>query len=212
MGTEQIEFWKSEFGTDYTERNTYNPIELDAFYKNTYGTTRRQMSEYFLKEIKVNKVLEVGCNVGNQLRHLQTFGIQELFGIEIQPYAVEKSKELSQNINIIQASGFDIPYKDNYFDLVCTFGVLIHISPSDIGLVLDEIYRTSGKYIWGFEYYADEYEEIEYRGNSNKMWKTNFAKLYMDRFKDLKLIKSQKYNYLEQPQNCDLMFLLEKTN
>ena len=41
-------------------------------------------------------------------------------------YAVEKGKENTKGINIIQGSAFDLPYKDNYFDLVCTNGVLIH--------------------------------------------------------------------------------------
>lgn len=211
LETEQMKFWQSKFGAEYTERNTYNTKELDAFYKKTYGITRTHMTKEFLGNIYSKKILEVGCNVGNQLRHLQSFGHSELYGIEIQSVAVEKSKELCKEINIIQGSAFDIPFKDNYFDLVCTFGVLIHISPENINTVLDEIYRTSRKYIWGFEYYSDRYEEIEYRGNENKMWKSNFMELYLNRFKDLHVVKEQKYNYVEHPQNRDQMFLLEKS-
>jgi len=52
-------------------------------------------------------------------------------------------------VNLIQGSVFDIPFKDKYFDMVFTAGVLIHVSPSDIKKVLKEIYRCSTKYIWG---------------------------------------------------------------
>jgi len=61
-------------------------------------------------------------------------GFTNLYGIELQWYAVEKAKEYTKGINIIQGSGFDIPFKDGYFDLVITNGVLIHIAPKKIYL------------------------------------------------------------------------------
>jgi len=72
-----------------------------------------------------------------------------------------------------------------------------------------EIYRVSKKYIWGFEYFSDGYQEIEYRGNKNVLWKANFAQIYLDNFPDLELVKTEKYKYLEDG-NIDLMFLLRK--
>ncbi len=36
MYTKQMELWKGNFGENYTERNTYNPNELDELYKNNY--------------------------------------------------------------------------------------------------------------------------------------------------------------------------------
>jgi len=41
------------------------------------------------------------------------------------------------------------------------------------------------KYIWGFEYYADEYTEIPYHRKRNMLWKTNFPKLYLDNLRAL---------------------------
>ena len=76
------------------------------------------------------RILEVGCNIGNQLRGFQRMGFTSLYGVELQQYAVEKAKMATRNINIIQGSGFDLPFKDNFFDLVCTNVVLIHISPA----------------------------------------------------------------------------------
>lgn len=210
MQTKQTDFWNGTFGSEYTERNTFSPPEQDQLYIEEYGVTRTQMNRDFLSNLQISNILEVGSNVGNQLRSLQSIGYENLYGVELQHYAVEKSKALTKGINIIQGSGFDIPFKDKFFDLAFTSGVLIHISPNDINVILDEIYRVSKRYIWGFEYFSDVHTEIAYRGNDDKMWKANFAKLFMDRFPDLKLVKEAKYKYTNS-ENVDQMYLLEKT-
>jgi pseudaminic acid biosynthesis-associated methylase len=209
METNQTEFWNSEFGADYTERSILDPGQLDEYYMNLYGSTRTEMNREFLSDVPVESMLEVGCNVGNQLRKLQEMGFQNLFGIELQSYAVERGKALTSGINIIRGSAFDIPFKDNYFDLVYTSGVLIHISPDDVFQAMDEMYRTSRKYIWGLEYYADEFEEITYRGNKSVLWKSNYQQMFLDRFPNLKLVKAHKYKYVGS-DNVDMMYLLEK--
>ena len=91
-----------------------------------------------------------------------------------------------------------------------TSGVLIHINPDDLNTAMREIYRCTNEYIWGFEYYADEYSEIPYRGRRDLLWKAPFAKLYLDEFRDLELVKEQRIKYLDN-NNIDSMFLLEKT-
>lgn len=104
----------------------------------------------------------------------------------------------------------DIPFRDGFFDMVFTSGVLIHIHPADIQKAISNIHRCSGKYIWGFEYYAESYQEVLYREHKNLLWKTDFAKLYKDAFSGLKLIKEKKYIYLDDNNLVDQMFLYEK--
>jgi len=96
----------------------------------------------------LDRVLEVGCNVGNQLLLLKEMGYTNLWGIELQDYAVEIARKRTSGINIVKGSAFDIPYKDAFFDLVFTSGVLIHIPPDHINKVLDEIYRCTNRYIY----------------------------------------------------------------
>lgn len=211
METQQMVFWKSSFGSEYTDRNNYTVKELNDLYIKEYGISRTLLNETYLKDLQIDKILEVGCNVGNQLRCLQNMNYGHLYGIELQSYAVEKAKELTKGINIVQASAFDIPFKDHYFDLVFTSGVLIHISPKEVDAALDEIYRVSRRYIWGFEYYSDNYQEVSYRGNQDKLWKANFAKLYMERYPSLRLVREEKFNYLNN-SNVDQMFLFEKSD
>jgi pseudaminic acid biosynthesis-associated methylase len=210
MRTEQTDFWQGAFGQEYTERNNSELEEHDQFYIQEYGTSRTEMNRDFLMDLDIGNILEVGCNVGNQLKSLQSINDWRLYGIELQPYAVERAKSFTRNINIIEGSAFDIPFKDRYFDMVFTSGVLIHISPEHIGTALDEIYRVSNRYVWGFEYFSDEYKELAYRENENKMWKADFKKLFLERFPDLKLVKARKYVYSSNNSNVDEMFLLEK--
>lgn len=210
--TAQQKFWQSNFGKKYNERSVFSPKQLDAAYQKRFGISRSKMNSAFLKNIPKNSlILEVGCNIGCQLRVLQKQGYKNLYGIDIQSAAVEESKKLTKNINIIQGSAFSLPFKDNYFDLVYTSGVLIHISPKDIKQAMAEIYRVSKKFIWGYEYFSKKYTQIMYRGNKNRLWKANFAQIYLNTFKDLKLVKEEYYNYLTEHGNTDSMFLLKKS-
>ncbi len=208
--TKQMEKWDGEFGKEYTDRNVRTLEEIEALYRKNFGITRTEINHGFIGDLERSiRILEVGSNIGNQLLCLQNMGFKSLYGIELQEYAVELSKSKTKRVNIIQGSAFDIPYKDRYFDLVFTSGVLIHISPADIDQVLREIYRCTKKYIWGYEYFADSYTNIEYRGNTELLWKTNFAKLYLDTFSDLRLVKEKRFKNLTD-DNVDSMFLLEK--
>lgn len=212
MQTKQIEFWKGDFGKEYTDRNSYSSKDWDQFYIDTWGKSKIEMNDLFIGHLQKDiKILEVGCNTGLQLNGFQRMGFKNIYGVELQPYAVEQAKLNTKNINIICGSGFELPFKDNYFDVVCTNGVLIHISPKELETIMAEMYRCSNKYIFGFEYYAEKIIEINYRGNENYLWKADYASIFIKQFPDLKLIKKEFYPYKENPKNKDQMYLLEKT-
>lgn len=212
METSQTKIWQGKFGKDYTLRNIYKSLEdHNQSYIEFYGKTKDDLNKEILSNLpKKLKILEIGSNVGYQLASLQRFGFVNLFGIEIQRECVEDSKKLWKNIDIIQASGFDIPFKDNYFDLVFSNNFLIHISPDNINTVLSEMYRVSSKYIYGFEYFSENYESIDYRGEKNLLWKTDFEKLFLKRFSNLKSIYNKKYSCLNFEGKIDKAYILEK--
>jgi pseudaminic acid biosynthesis-associated methylase len=213
METPQIKFWKGAFGQEYTDRHSFDRESWDRFYLSNWGFTKAAMNEPCIGSLDKNlKILEVGCNIGLQLLCLQRMGYYNLHGIEIQDYAVEKAKKNTQGINIIQGSAFDLPYKDKWFDLVCTNGVLIHINPADYDRIMSEMYRCSSKYIMGFEYYSENLKAINYRGNDGYLWKADFAQEFCQRFPDLKLIYRQFYPYKSASEsgNIDCIYLLEK--
>lgn len=208
--SKQASKWSGTFGREYTERNPQSIDEMEELHIRNYGLTRTELNKKFLDNLdRSMRILEVGSNVGNQLICLQRMGFGALYGIELQSYAVEISKSKSKNINIIQGEASDIPFKDGFFDIVFTSGVLIHIAPKKMPDVLKEIHRCTKKYIFGFEYYSDEIKEIPYRGNRNLLWKANFAGSYLELFDDLTLVKEERIKYIGN-ENVDAMFLLKK--
>jgi pseudaminic acid biosynthesis-associated methylase len=207
MTTVQESFWSGEFGDQYTNRN----INIDQSTYNKFGITRTAMNQDFLDCLDINTVLEVGCNRGEQLNCLyQSNKERDYYGIDINEYALHEARENNLNLNVIKGSALNIPFKDNYFDLVFTSGVLIHIHPDNLKHVMSEIYRCSKKYIWSFEYFSVDCKEINYRNNEGFLWKNNFSRLYQEYFPDLKLIKEEFYEYKDGSGNIDNMFLLTK--
>lgn len=209
--TDQTRRWDSDFGREYTDRNDQTPEQLDQFYRQTYGVTRRDLNERFLGGVpKDASFLEVGCNVGTQLLLLKEMGYSNLSGVEIQSYALNRAKERLGKADLRQGSALSLPFPDQHFDLVFTSGVLIHIAPAEIPMALAEIHRCAKRWIWGMEYYAPQMTEIAYRGHNNLLWKADYARLYQEAFKDLELVKEERLQYLED-QNNDNMFLLRRT-
>ena len=210
QSTTQATSWAGKMGKAYTDRNPQSIKELNALYKKQYGTSRTLMNRDFLGDLDRNiKIFEVGANIGLQLETLRKIGFHNLFGIELNEYAVMQAKRIHPAVDIIKGSAFDLPFRDACFDFVFTSGVLIHISPKDITKALDEIWRVSSRYVWGFEYFAEHPTEVVYRGKKNLLWKRDFAALYLQRFSSAKLIKEQKFS-LKGSENVSQMFLLKK--
>lgn len=210
MNTVQAEHWRSDFGRAYTDRNSLTPEALDALYRKNYGVTRRELNQRFLADLpRSARILEVGCNEGNQLCVLREMGFRHLYGIEIQDYALRKARTRLEAARLVLATAFEIPYPDGFFDVVFTSGVLMHIAPTDVPKALREIHRCTGRFIWGFEYYSPERVEVRYRGHQSLLWKADYARLYLDLFEDLDAVRVEQIPYLED-RNFDSMFLLSR--
>lgn len=209
--TEQIKFWQGEFGKEYTSRNTLSQKEFEEMYFKFWGVHRKTIDEVFFGGLDRNlRILEVGCNVGQQLRNLESIGFKNLFGIDVQEKPVAQANAISANIKASVGSLLEIPHNDKSFDLVFTAGVLIHIDPKDIPAALKEIYRCSGRYIWGMEYFSKTPQDILYRGHAGFLWKRDFCGAFQEMFPDLKLLKELRLKDLES-DNIDQIYLLEKT-
>jgi pseudaminic acid biosynthesis-associated methylase len=210
MITSQLQHWRGEFGRAYTDRNSLSPTALDALYRKNFGVARSELNRRFLASIPRDaRILEIGCNEGNQLCALREMGFHRLYGIEIQEYALRRARNRLDNGRLALATAFEIPFPDGFFDLVFTSGVLIHIAPPDLPKALREIHRCAGTYIWGLEYYSPQPMEVNYRGHQSLLWKADYAGLYLNSFADLEPVRREQIPYLGD-SNVDCMFLLSK--
>ena len=213
MSTEQTNFWRGDFGREYTDRNAPPVVEMEEAHKRRFGLTRTELNQRFLGGLdRSARILEVGCNVGMQLRVLQAMGFENLVGVELQPYAVERAKANTSGIGILIGSGMELPFRDNWFDLVFTSGVLIHIAPADHSVIMNEMARCTRRFVWGFEYYAQEIAAVNYRGHEGFLWKGDFAAIFGANVANLSLLQQEFYPYLTESEagNTDSMYLLEK--
>lgn len=212
MTTSQEQAWAGQIGADYTDRSTYSIEGLDKLYFRLLGVTRTDLNQLFLGHLPRSlQILEAGCNVGMQLRHLQAMGFQDLCGIELQQYALDRL--CVEGIEVRQGSVIDLPYPDESFDLVFTSGVLIHIHPDNLPQAMSEIERCTRRYIWGFEYFSATTREITWRKWENMLWSADYAGLFLDLFPDLALVDWWTAPYVD-PDAAGLiasMYLLERT-
>lgn len=98
--------------------NRLGPI----FYETPYGST----------------VLDFGCNAGDFVELLEKDRGCKSFGIDISEICVKEAKEKGRNVELYD--GKNIPFPDNYFDVVYLNEVLIHVYDQEA--VLKEIKRV----------------------------------------------------------------------
>lgn len=212
--TKQLSRWKSDFGRKYTDRSDIPLSQAEERNRRFIGRTMRESFRVMLTGLDITSVLEVGCNVGHKLEILSSLGDYRLYGLEPSKYALQKGRNRLLEVNFVEGDVFDIPLKDDFFDLVFTSGVLIHISPEDLPEGLSEIYRVSKRYILGFEYHSEKIEMVNYRGDDDLLWKMDYEQMYLKQFPTLKVLRSEILEYDESVYNrrglFEKHFLLSK--
>jgi len=197
--TEQEEFWATEFGTDYINRNQ-NYIANIPF-----------ISKVINRTFNVESVIEFGCNIGLNLKALNALLPEcKLTGVEINDSACKFLHEWGK-CHVINNSIFD--YNENQkYDLSMIKTVLIHINPEMLNDVYEKLYDSSNRYILIAEYYNPTPVNVVYREHSDRLFKRDFAGEMLDKYRDLTLVD---YGFLYHrdnyfPQDDINWFLLEK--
>jgi pseudaminic acid biosynthesis-associated methylase len=193
--TEQENFWSSEFGDNYIDRNQNYIVNIPFF------------SKVISRTFGVKSVIEFGCNVGLNLMALNNLLPRcELTGVEINSKA---ANELSKwgGCNVINESIFD--YKDSKkYDLSMIKGVLIHINPDMLNNVYEKLYDSSDRYILVAEYYNPTPVNISYRGYNDRLFKRDFAGEMLDKYSDLELVDYGFLYHRDKPYlTCDKLNL-----
>ena len=197
--TEQENFWAGEFGNNYIERNSDIWIPKVSLYEEIIGHANN-----------VSSVLELGPNIGLNLDAIKFLKPQvNCAGVEINPTAFAELKK--KHANSVNASIFEYEPSEK-FDFVFTSGVLMHINPDKLNDVYEVMYKASNRYIMICEYYNPTPVTVPYRGESEKLFKRDFAGELMDKY-PLEL-RAYGFRYHRDPNfpiGDATWFLMEKT-
>lgn len=200
--TEQEQFWAGEFGMEYQQRNVGEGLLSSnvALFTRILASTRG-----------VKSVLELGCNIGNNLIALNRINKDlALTAYEINEAAAAKAAALNVGKVVCGTVIEPLPATETY-DLTYTKGVLIHINPDELNKVYDNLVRLSNRYVMVSEYYNPTPVTVNYRGNNDRLFKRDFAGELMDRH-GLRLVD---YGFMYHrdpnfPMDDANWFLLEK--
>jgi pseudaminic acid biosynthesis-associated methylase len=181
--------WAGEFGDAYVERNR------------AAGDCRESFWRGLLREFPAASALEVGCNVGANLRWLAAcLPAGGVYGVDVNAAALREVRRTLPDVNAVLAPGRELPFRDRWFDLTCTVGVLIHQPEATLPLVMSEVVRCSARYVLCAEYFAEKAVEVSYRGQSGALFKRDYGGLYQELFPGLRL---RKRGFLGKDQGWD---------
>lgn len=178
------DFWRGTFGDEYTGRHPATDQELRA---------RVALWAKILSHIAPEKprtILEVGANIGNNLRALRSLSGARFMAVEPNDHARKKldADEVVNAGDIRAGTAASIDFPDDIAEMTFSSGVLIHIPPADLLASCREIYRCSSRWIVAIEYFSAEPREVSYRGHAGKLFTRDFGGFYLDHFHDLKPI------------------------
>tara|TARA_B110000438_G_scaffold250701_1_gene254704 strand:+ start:1148 stop:1717 length:570 start_codon:yes stop_codon:yes gene_type:complete len=149
----------------------YDKNLWNLYTKENLETEQKKLGDFIYHltlGLGAKKICEVGTNVGNTLIGFpKTFDVT---GVDLNQYALSVNKEKHEEFKFDLASALELPYSDNSFDLVFTRGVLIHINPTDIDKVIDELFRVSKKWIVSLEYFGEDSKTISWKRGDNLLW------------------------------------------
>lgn len=113
-------------------------------YTSRYKEILHSLILEHVKDTSPCSILDIGCRWGNDLQKVATINADiNIFGVDICSDAVKvasKKLEKNQNVYLCQAKGEDLPFKDNYFDIIFSSEVIEHIE--EVGKFVEEVHRV----------------------------------------------------------------------
>jgi pseudaminic acid biosynthesis-associated methylase len=170
--------WSGDFGDAYVDRNAGVAAHREPFWRSILG------------EFPARTVLEVGCNLGGNLTWIgKIVEPASVYGVDVNVKALATLRQTSPRVNPVFAVARELPFRDRWFDLTFTMGVLIHQPPEVLPLVMAEVVRCSRRWVLCAEYFAEQPTEVPYRGQTGALFKRDFGAMYEALFPELKLRK-----------------------
>jgi len=167
-----LDLWTGKFGDEYHQREQTGWKDRCDLWIDVLDYALEIPYDNF-------SILEVGCGTGENLTAIneECPGV-ELFGIEPNKIAFDIARRDGPACMLLNDS-FENYKEDRKFNLVFTWGVLIHVHPDNLQAFMQKIVDHSSEYVVAVEYFAPEQREVKYRDNNGALWVNDFGKLYM---------------------------------
>lgn len=153
-----------------------HPFNLENEGKMTYSeweyNNGNRVLSYYLplynKDImfKNKKVLDVGCGAGGKSVFYSTCGANQVIGIDIDSYQIEKAKEFAKQKNCLDKveficdSALNLPFSDDTFDTVIMNDFFEHVSSPTLALQESlRVLKKEGKLYLNFPPYSHPWGE-----------------------------------------------------
>lgn len=177
-----------EFGAAYTDRNRSGDPRKPTFFHELF------------KKHGARRVLECGSNLGLNLTSCARDPEMEVWGLDIQRRAIREAWATQEGGNFVVGSLFELPFRDGFFDIAFTCGVLIHVPPAGIADAVREMHRVSRRYLLCAEYHDEQEVAVPWRGHDQALFRRNYKKVFLDLFPNLELVEE---GYKSQEEGFD---------
>ncbi|MDE3058854.1 MAG: class I SAM-dependent methyltransferase [Bacteroidota bacterium] len=137
------EFWNSHpCGTQFTNLEWGSKAFFDEVERFRYATQPFMNTIVGFNRFRGKNVIEIGCGLGTDLMQFARNGAH-VTGIDLTPQSIALVKRRfaleGLPVRAMVADAENLPFEDNTFDLVYSFGVLHHTP--DTQKAIDEVYR-----------------------------------------------------------------------
>jgi ubiquinone/menaquinone biosynthesis C-methylase UbiE len=161
--TNPQKFWKERKITDK---------DLESMEEDYMHSHRLKLLE-IVRHLKPKSVLEVGCGIGLNLRHIKDeLPNTTLTGIDINKRLIIEAVRKLRGAQLVVGDIKDLPFKDNSSDLVISDATLIYINKDEIKNVIKEMKRVAKKNIVLVEFQDEKESLINYK------WKRDYSKYF----------------------------------
>jgi len=138
------EYWNAHpCGTQFTDLKWGSKEFFDEVEKFRYSTQPFMKKIVGFDKFADKKVLEVGCGLGTDLLQFARSGAN-VTGVDLTPNSIELVRKRfsmeSLSVDARVADAENLPFDDNSFDMVYSFGVLHHTPNTQKSI--DEVYRV----------------------------------------------------------------------
>jgi len=149
----------------------YSPFNIASLFisHNREKELLRILKKFVGSKLSDKRILDVGCGSGGVLRDFIKYGAipENLYGIDLLPDRIEIAKKLSPHINFYLGSATELPFEDEFFDIVMQFTVFTSIldysMKQKIAQEMLRVLKPDGIIIW-YDYWISKPTNPDVKG------------------------------------------------